>query len=244
MNMILFESLPEQKSGVYRLHRKDPRAEHIVKVLRLKPGDTFSMGLVNGPSGRASVLSYDIDTLQFSWAPEKPPGILHPVILLVGCVRPICMRRILREAASLGVQEIWVSGTELGEKSYLEADLWKKHRYRSFLIDGAQQAADTVIPDLRMFNTVERAADEAGSLAGTKILLDIQEGAFRFVNDSKPRSPAVLAVGSERGWSSSERELFRRSGDWEVRRLGERTLRTETTCSAATALLLAQMGRI
>lgn len=243
MNMILFDSLPQEKSGVYQIHRKDPRAEHILRILRLKPGDTFSMGVVNGPSGEASLLSYDIDTLQFSWIPEHPPAVLHPAILLVGCVRPICMRRILREAASFGVGEIWVCGTDLGEKSYLEAELWKKKRYRSFLIDGAQQAAQTAVPELRMFHCVRSALEEAGTLGGTQIVLDNTEGAQRFSREGPADAPAVLAVGSERGWSDRERGLFRESR-WKPLRIGERTLRTETSCSAGLALLLAHMGRI
>ncbi len=240
MNMILFDSLHEHSPGTFLILRGDHRAEHIIKVLRLHPGDSFSMGMVNGPSGAAEIQSIEDGTVRFTWRPEHPCIEPHRAVLLVGAVRPICMKRILREAVSLGVSEIWVTGTDLGEKSYLGATIWKDERYRSFLLDGAQQAAASYIPDVKLFPRVDEAVRECG---GSRLFLDIGEGSERIPDIEMSSLPVVLAVGSERGWSSRERSLFLRSG-WKSARLGSRILRTETACSAGIAVLLSSMGLV
>jgi RsmE family RNA methyltransferase len=57
----------------------------------------------------------------------------------------------------------------------------------------------------------------------------------------KVMGAAVLAIGSERGWSDRERDLFAVSGFARLS-LGTRALRTETACIAATVLAIAKMG--
>jgi RsmE family RNA methyltransferase len=52
-----------------------------------------------------------------------------------------------------------------------------------------------------------------------------------------------LAVGPERGWSARERQFLMDSG-FRSYSLGKRVLRTETACSAGTAVLLGRMGLI
>jgi RsmE family RNA methyltransferase len=53
-------------------------------------------------------------------------------------------------------------------------------------------------------------------------------------------SGAIIAIGSERGWSERERALFQERG-WTALSLGSRALRTETACVAAAALCLAML---
>jgi RsmE family RNA methyltransferase len=57
------------------------------------------------------------------------------------------------------------------------------------------------------------------------------------------KRPVVLAVGSERGWSDRERDLFESAGFLRLS-LGNRALRTETACVAATVLALEKIGEL
>ena len=51
MNIVLFEA-----EEVYLpLARQDARAKHILSVLRREIGDTFDVGVINGPRGKARV---------------------------------------------------------------------------------------------------------------------------------------------------------------------------------------------
>jgi RsmE family RNA methyltransferase len=51
----------------------------------------------------------------------------------------------------------------------------------------------------------------------------------------------VLALGPERGWSASERDLLRAEG-FQLVHLGERVLRVETACVAAIAVVKAKLS--
>lgn len=254
MNIILFEELPEKGSAdTYLLTKQDPRGYHILKILKLEVGDSFIMGLINGAAGKAVIQTIHGGTISFVWNPDIPPQKLFPVSLLVGYVRPICMRRILREAVSLGVESIWLAGTDTGEKSYRQAKLWKDESYRRFMIDGAQQAGVTALPSIRFFPDMDSALAEAEKAApkAEKIVLD-SEGtdigiaeALRLhaqgENADKEPQSVFLAIGSERGWTERERELFA-SQAWTAAGLGRRILRTETACAVGLGLLLSAMG--
>jgi RsmE family RNA methyltransferase len=54
-------------------------------------------------------------------------------------------------------------------------------------------------------------------------------------------SPAVLAIGAERGWSGREREMLEEAGFTRLS-MGSRPLRTETACTAAAVLVMSKMG--
>ena len=130
MNMILFESLPE---GCL-IPTSDERAHHILEVLKLKEGDTFRMGIINTSEGDATVTRISENGIGFSYEPKSVPT-MHPVTLLCAQVRPICMKRILREAVSLGVQRIILCGSDTGEKSYLSSNLYKTGEYKEYLLE-------------------------------------------------------------------------------------------------------------
>ena len=235
MNIILFEQIDSE--GI--VPKSDFRYEHIIKVLHLQEGDTFSMGRVNGPSGLATILAVDNEGLRYSWEVTNDCVPLYPVTLMVAQVRPICMKRILREAVSLGVHSIVVTGTDTGEKSYRDAKLWSTGEYRKYLLDGAMQSSFTGIPELTCFDTIDEAL-ESHSDTDNKIVLDNVEGSDPLSSFEYREGSVLLAVGPERGWSERERMLFTEHA-FEFRLLGKRTLRTETACSAGLAVLLSRM---
>ncbi len=145
MNIILFDAL----NAINSLPFEDYRAQHIRKVLRLGVGDRFTVGIVNGERGEARILSMTGERLSFSFlGAGEPPPPLHPVTLLVAQVRPISMRRILREAVSLGAARIVLVATDTGEKSYSQAKLYESGEYRSILIDGAMQSGSTGVSEV------------------------------------------------------------------------------------------------
>jgi len=61
-------------------------------------------------------------------------------------------------------------------------------------------------------------------------------GLLEATRDKQTEKTFVLAVGSERGWSASERDLFRQS-NFVLAHLGERPLRTETATIAAVSVV-------
>lgn len=238
MNIILFKDKYIPK----KISITDERARHILKILKLKTGDEFSCGLVNGPSGMGSITSIDSEWIYFSWEKTADPVALYPLTLLIGYTRPISSKRILREAASLGVERIVFVGTDTGEKSYRDSNLWKGE-YRKYLIDGAQQAACTGLPEVEFYRDLDEfLKKEISQNTGViRIALDNVEPDVKLSEYNPGDSNCLLAIGSERGWSDRERKLLR-GNNFIFASLGSRVLRTETASTAGITLLLARMG--
>ncbi len=248
MNIILFDRFPEAAT----IPISDERARHILRILHLGKGDSFLMGVLNGPSGRAVITGIDAGGIHIAWDPQPADSDgdyeaarLYPVTLMVAQVRPICMKRILREAASLGVGRIAVFGTDTGEKSYRSAKLWTEGRYREHLISGAEQAGGTGIPVVEIFDSLDEAIGKlpAGPQRDedVRISLDIIADTRHLAYIDLPQVAAyTLAIGPERGWSDRERRVLAEGG-FAVAGLGSRILRTETACTGALAVLLSRV---
>ncbi|HLF78443.1 MAG TPA: 16S rRNA (uracil(1498)-N(3))-methyltransferase [Dehalococcoidia bacterium] len=237
VNIILFEP----SETLAPLPRKDLRAVHILKVLRLNPGDVFSAGLIDGPRGQATLVTITDDalTLSFVWGEEPPP--LDPITLLIGLPRPQTARKILHEATSLGVEALHFVRTELGEASYASSVLWSSNEWRRHLIDGAQQAFCTRLPRVVHSRWLSQALAKLPP-ESCRLALDNYEASIA-LSKVDAKAPAVLAIGPERGWTDRERQSLRDAG-FELVHLGRRILRTETACVAGITLLKARLGLI
>jgi 16S rRNA (uracil1498-N3)-methyltransferase len=237
VNIILFSSseldLP--------LPRSDARFRHIVETLRRRPGDSFDVGLINGPRGKGTVaeIAQDALHLTFAWGAMPPP--LPAIRLIVGLPRPQTARDILREGAALGVGAMDFVRTERGEPGYAQSSLWSSREWESLLRAGAAQAFCTRLPEVSHGKTLGEtlALLPAGDL---RIALDNYESPKRLGSlDLAANSPVVLAIGSERGWTDGERVLLRRHA-FRFAHLGERVLRTETACITAVAVIKTKLG--
>lgn len=237
VNLILFE--PAELAAP--LPRADPRARHILDVLRRHVGDSFDAGLVNGPHGKATLTAIAADALHlaFAWRPPPPPP--DPITLVVGLPRPQTARDILRDATTLGVAVIHFVRTEKSDNSYAQSSLWSSGEWRRHLVAGAEQAFDTRIPEV----TSGRALpDVLATLPATaaRLALDVYESPSPLSGyASPPARPHVLALGGERGWSGRDRDVLR-AGGFQFVHLGTRVLRTETAVIAAITLLRARLG--
>lgn len=240
MNLVLFE--PGELDAP--LPAADPRAQHILKVLRRAPGDAFVAGLVDGPSGVATLLAIDAATgaLALEFRAEGAPPPLPPIALLLGLPRPQTARDILRDAATLGAARIHFVATERADPNYASATLWTSGEWRRHLLAGAAQACDTRLP------RVSWTGDLAAALAclparadATRIALDNYEATAPLgaeIPKAKSQTPAgglVLALGPERGWGPRDRDALRAAG-FTLCSLGERVLRLETAVVAALTL--------
>ena len=244
MNLILFESAEIDQP----LPRSDPRAEHLLRVLRRREGDAFDAGLVNGPRGKGTLTAVGPDalTLSFVWGAEPPPPP-DPLTLIIGLPRPQTARDILRDATSLGVAAMHFVTTEKGEPSYGRSSLWTSGEWRRYLVAGAEQAFDTRLPVVThgclLLEVVASLPDHA-----VRVALDHYEArealsACRLVDlaTGTPPPALVLACGPERGWSNAERAALRGAG-FVLAHLGPRVLRAETAVVVAVALVKARLG--
>ena len=157
------------------LSSQDPRGEHILKILHKNVGDTFTAGIIGGKAGKATIRkitqteknsadgkkSFKVSLIEFSFQEETDGKPLYPLKMIIGFPRPIQLKRLLRDMAGLGVSEVHLCGTELGEKSYLKSDLATTDAGFQMLLEGTQQAASTHVPLLKIHSTLEDAISAA-----------------------------------------------------------------------------------
>jgi RsmE family RNA methyltransferase len=238
LNILLFEEAEADKP----LSCRDPRAVHLVKILRKARGDVFDAGVLGGKRGKGKIERIAEDgSIFFSLELDETAPRRLPLHIGVGFLRPIQMQRILRDLSSMGVGAISVFGTDLGEKSYRDTNFFDDGGACAALRAGASQSRDTTLPALtRCLNvdewllslSPEQCRIFADNVKGEGAVTALQHGI----------ASAVVAVGSERGWSDRERAIFKEA-HFQRLSLGSRALRTETACIAATALVSARLGK-
>jgi len=237
--------------------RRDERTIHLLKVLHKKAGDCFDAGVLGGCRGIGRIEAVRLDgSLTYSLDLREEAPKRFPVQIAVGFARPIQIRRILRELSNLGVLAIDLIGTELGEKSYMDTKLLIDGGARAAMIEGAVQARDTGLPVLSSYATVEEWLKERPwdkpregkktslfKISPILVAADNVRPEGSLCNLSAMGQAIVIAVGSERGWSESERGLLEKAGFLRLS-MGERALRTETACTAAAVLALEKIGAL
>ncbi|MDR2865460.1 MAG: 16S rRNA (uracil(1498)-N(3))-methyltransferase [Spirochaetaceae bacterium] len=249
MNIILFE-----ESEIHApLPKHDPRTVHLIKTLHKKEGDEFCAGLLGGNRGKGKIEHLRQDgSLVFSLELTDQPLRRLPLHAGVGFPRPIQLRRILRELSNMGLAEISLFGTDLGEKSYRSTNLLEDGGARLALIEGAVQSRDTSLPLLNFYRNVDEWLRKRIEPLGTQISGVPFSAPCLILADNTPcalsctelpirEESFVIAIGSERGWSDRERRLFEKAS-FKSFSLGERALRTETACVAAAALIMNRIG--
>lgn len=231
------------------------------RILRKEVGDTFEAGIINGPSGVAQITAWNEEGLSFEFTPTGNGKPLYPLTMIVGFPRPIQLKRLLRDIASLGVSQVHLCGTELGEKSYLKASLSQPEELAAMLKDGSIQAKSTHVPQVFVHRDVAACLEAAAATNSVKVagntsikvaldnvepavslnkFLTQQEAELKRAGASLQEVGVVAAIGSERGWTAAERRLFCEAG-FTLCSMGQRVLRTETAATTATAIILSQM---
>ena len=239
MNLILFDEPFDEVC----LKPDDPRGAHIRKVLRAEVGTKLFVGFVNGARARAEVVALADDgrvELRVTATEAAPPPL--PIHLLIGLPRPHTARRILFEAASMGVHSLHFFESERGEPSYANSRLWRTDEWRDRLRLGAEQSFGTHLPDVTIAPDLQTAITQL-SPADVSIALDNYEAGGplgEVIPDGAGQ--ILLALGSERGWSADERDTFRKNG-WKLAHMGPFVMRLETACCAAVSVAASSTGK-
>lgn len=232
MNLVLFEP----KEWHNPLPWSDHRAQHLRDILKLAVGDRFAAGIVGGPVGSLEITEMS-ETACFlgkaHWNDDAPRPAR--IVVLIGTPRPPTARRLLKDLTTLGALELHFAATDLGDKSYLQSNLWKGE-FRSALLEGAAQTRTTYLPSVFQYPSLWRALKaiddqhsgpgvwfDAGGCDWTRHPIHEEADSERVLK---------LALGPERGWTDVERERLKAAG-WHQAGLGPRVLRTETACTLA-----------
>ena len=242
MNLILFEAPFEQ----LKLSANDLRTRHILTVLKIEIGGIFYIGFVNSERALAKMETiYEDGSILLSIVERMASPPCLPIDLLIGMPRPHTAKRILFEAACLGVRRIHFFQSDHTEPSYMRSRLWQGGNYKERLVLGVEQSFTTHLPEVLLHKNLQEAFSQINSATGNHIdiALDNYEAEHglgfllkKRVSNRVINSPHIfLALGSERGWSSSERTLLV-NNEWRLAHLGDRVLRLEMAVVSAIAI--------
>ena len=222
----------------------DARAAHLLSVLRVKPGHSVRVGLLDGPLGVGTVeaASDGQVTLRCAFETETPPR--PRVDVLLALPRPKVMRRLWAQLAALGVGRIILTNAERVERHYFDTHILTEACYRPLLVEGLQQARDTRLPLVsihRQFKIlIEDHLDDLFP-SGTRIVAD--PGSSTTMTSAladRGGGRVLMAIGPEGGWNSFELTLLD-AHRFHAVGLGPRTLRVDTACTALLALAHASL---
>jgi 16S rRNA (uracil1498-N3)-methyltransferase len=238
MNLILLR--PEEINN-NRVTLTDHRADHIITVLKSSPGDSLKTGIVNGPVGRSKILKVSGDSviLEITVEGNIPPRPQTDLILALP--RPIMLKRILSQAAALGVARIFLINANRVEKSFFSASMLQDDTYNEYLQHGLEQAVDSLFPEISVHNRFKPFVEDflpEISKDYPKQIVAHPEGQKKLTDIvTLPLTDRVLlAIGPEGGWVDFEINKFEEQG-FETFAMGPRILKVDTAVSA----LLAQI---
>ena len=181
-----------------------------------------------------SIKNNEID---ISFKVDSRPTAALPLNLLLALPRPKMLKRLLVDAASLGIKNIVLVNAAKVDKSYWQTPNLKGDLLREKLLLGLEQAGDPVMPRLRLAPRFRPfVEDELDQWAGPGRRLVAHPGPF----PELPRGldePATLAIGPEGGWTPFEVALLEQQG-FGCHRFGSRILRVETALPALVGALM------
>ena len=236
MNLLIVERHELAADG--RVTLAGARARHLARVLRVTPGQTVRVGLLDGPFGSATVIDAADGAVRLHCTfdrelPERPR-----VDVLLALPRPKVMRRLWAQLAAIGVGQIVLTNASKVERDYFDTHILHEETYRPLLIEGLQQARDTRLPRVsvhRQFRVlVEDHLD--GLFRGRRLLADPSATEWPRARITAQDERVLLAIGPEGGWNDFERALLAAHG-FEAIGVGPRTLRVDTACIALLAVV-------
>lgn len=242
MNLILLAPGEVDASGAARL--EGDRARHVVEVLRAVPGHALRVGIVDGPLGSATVVAVSDRTVDLSCAfetltPERPA-----VDLLLAVPRPKGLRRLWAQLAAIGVGRVMLTNAARVERNYFDTHWLSPATYEPLLIEGLQQARDTRVPIVSVHRQFRPfIEDELPSLSPDTLRIVAHPGEARSIADAvrgRVQGRVLLAIGPEGGWNEFEMDRLG-AQRFVPASMGLRTLRTDTACVAALALVHAAL---
>ena len=239
-----FTISPERIAGD-RVAFDAEETRHLVRVLRLRPGDLVVAADGRGRAYRVRILALgDAATGTIVGAAPAAAESRLALALVQGVPKGDKMEAIIRATTELGVARILPALTARTVVR-AEAAAWRERarRWQRVAKEATKQCGRAVVPSVE---TPRALADWLASEdpAELRLCLWEREGVpLRRVLDTLPTTPrsATVIVGPEGGLAEDEVAAARAAGYTPVT-LGQRVLRTETAGPAIVAVLQHRLG--
>lgn len=211
-------------------------ATHLIKVLRLKPGEP---ALVLDGAGRTALVRVrTVEKRQAVLCVEQitqHPRPASAVVLAAGWGKAARRGWIIEKAVELEAAGLWLWQAERSQFPVPE-DI--KENWQAQLVAGAKQCQNPWLPELRTLTGGVRELAAAGQGFEHKYLLvEADYAPDAFLDESRLGLPGrtLLVVGPEGGFTPAEVSALRLA-NFTALSLGERVLRWETAAMMALGL--------
>jgi len=235
VNLLLLE--PEEAAAP-RLRLTGRRGAHLLRVLKVAPGDRLRAGVVNQGRGEAGVVAVGRDWVEVEVTLSAPMEPEPPVDLLLALPRPKVVRRLLADLASLGVGSLHLTNAWRVERSYFASPTLTPKAIGHCLRLGLEQAGAVRLPRVVVHHRLMAFLDETLPTLDHRRRLVARPAATCPIGAAAGAGRSLLALGPEGGWIEREVETLVDRG-FEPVTLGPRILRTETAAVVAVACLTA-----
>lgn len=221
-------------------------AHHIIRVLRMKLGDTITIVGRGGETGIAQIQTLAADTvgltLETLVTENKEPPV--DVCLAQALPKTDKMDYIIQKAVELGVAHIIPMITEHCVVKY---DDKKKNdrcqRWQKIAVEAAKQCGRTLLPEI---GDMQNFTDIIKKREAETLIVMLYEGQQlepikSFLTRHKQYHKVLLLIGPEGGFSKEEVDLCK-ANDIATISMGPRILRTETASLAALTAVMYEYG--
>jgi len=210
---------------------KGRRFLHMKEILKNAEGDSLRVGLKDGKSGIAEVVSMGEAHAEISFYLEDSPPPALDVVLVLALCRPKSMKRALYYAVSMGVKEIHVIRSYRVDKSYFLSPVISDEGISETSLLALEQCRDTVFPVVRIHKLFKPFAEDILPLisAGKNKILCHPYSALPFPDSVSGES--VIIIGPDGGFIQYEIDLLKGIG-FDCYSMGERIMRTENAVAA------------
>ncbi len=229
--------VPEIRRGTAEL--AGPDAEHLVRVLRVEPGQVFEV------SDNLNVYLAEVETARKSGVTfritEKlqSPGPTVEITLLAALFKFDRFEWLVEKATELGAAAILPFEAVRTERGLAAASTKRVARWEKIALEASQQSRRAHLPEIQ---AALRWPAAVAYEAKVRLFLDESSTASAIL-DVLPASRSTtdrvaLLLGPEGGWTEQERCQALEAG-WQDCSLGSTILRAETAAIAALAVIQA-----
>ena len=224
-----------------------PEARHILKVLRMGPGDQLI--LMDGKGNRflasiESAAARDVRAALIKSLPKPSPSPVE-IILCQALLKQRQMDYVIQKTSELGVDCIIPFSSERTVVILNKDRRDNKMRHWREIAQSSAKQSDRGIPsEIKPLCSFIELMNRWRREDALKLILWEEEGASdlkSFLRGSQPVNRLVGAVGPEGGFSKAEIEAAHDAGFISVS-LGRRTLRAETAAIALVAIFQYEWG--
>ena len=228
-------------------------AQHLARVLRLKPGDTIAIFNGKGREAVARIETVDAGKVVVRALEPRQPAAEPKVALTLAqaLLKSDKMERVIRDAVMLGVAAVqpFVSRRTDVPRAALRTGV-RQERWERTVVSSVKQSGRAVVPPVRdvvdfrdLLKTASASASAQNAGVGQISLMFVEPSAatspavkeLRSLEGTPPQRATIL-IGPEGGWDPEEVEAAAEAGVALVT-FGSRTLRADAAGAAAIAVL-------